>query len=132
MKETKLLIHTGDMMRYYLAVLIIIVLVTGCGGDKPLADRIKAEGLELDGPRTLQQSELPPGASSGQQFVLPTHCGDCGGKILIFANDADAGKMAEAWRKMGQYVYVKEGVLLQVNGKVEESVADRYGEVLLK
>jgi hypothetical protein len=120
-------------MKILLAVLIIMLIATGCGAEKPsLVDRIKSAGLEIEGVRTLQSSEMPPGAKSGQQFALPSHCSpDCGGKILVFDSEADAQKMAQAWGAMGQHVYVKGGTLLQINGRVDKAVADRYGEVLL-
>lgn len=113
---------------------IIMIVLTACGiGDKPLADRLTEAGLEVAGLRTLQDdNELPPGAESGQQFTIPAHCADCGGKILVFRNDTDAGRMADTWRAMGQHVYVKNGVLLQINGSIPAEVANQYGEVLLQ
>jgi hypothetical protein len=110
-----------------------MVILAACGaGKKPLAEQLAGAGLEVAGLRTLQGNELPPGAESGQQFTIPGHCANCGGKILVFRNDRDAGRMADTWRAINQHVYVKGGVLLQINGTIPVRVANQYGEVLLK
>ena len=121
----------------YILVIVSLLIVSGCavfGGDEPppLSERLKGAGLQVEALQDLGNNELPPGASSGQNFFIPAHCDGCGGKILIFGNETDAGRMADAWRGMGQHVYTKGGTLLQINGSIAPDVAQKYGNVLLE
>ena len=133
MTEKKPLPDKGEIMYFRMViVLIVAILLACCGGDVSLPERLTGEGLEVANLRTLQENELPPGAKSGQAFIIPKHCADCGGKILIFRNETDAARMADTWRQMNQHVYTNGGTLLQINGTIDKQVADQYGEVLLK
>jgi hypothetical protein len=125
-------------MRLNLVVLCIIILFvcTGCsddGKDETLPDKLRTAGLAVDQLRILPPGDLPGGASQGWVFLITEHCENCGGKILEFGqNTVEMNQIITLWRAMGQYVYTKDGTLLQINGQIPEAVAERYREVLLK
>lgn len=112
------------------ALLLVIILILAACGQPPTAQSViedwKAEGLEVAEVQELVGDNLPPGAISGVQFTIPSHCRGCGGKVIVFESADAAAVLGGVWEIMGEHVYLDEGLLIQINGKIEAGVAERY------
>ncbi len=98
------------------------------------ANELRAAGLEVENQQDLigVGDELPPGALTGVQFKIPSYCGTCGGKIIVFQSQEYVVPMADWLKGLGQYVYIKDTTLIQINPEVPEDVAQQYGAVLME
>jgi hypothetical protein len=98
------------------------------------ASELRRAGLEVDAPRNLARgrNELPAGSLSGVEFTLPSSCETCSGRVIIFAAAEDVPPMAEWLEGLGQYVYSRDNILIQIDGQVPPEVAAEYEAVLMQ
>lgn len=98
------------------------------------ADIFRAAGLEIENQQDLADvgGELLPGVLSGVQFDMPSYCDACGGKIIVFQSQEYVAPMADWLKGLGQYVYSKGTVLVQIDQEVPENVAQQYEAVLME
>jgi hypothetical protein len=98
------------------------------------ADVFRAAGLEIENQQDLADvgGELLPGVLSGVQFDMPSYCEPCGGKIIVFHSQEYVAPMADWLKGLGQYVYSKGTVLVQIDQEVPENVAQQYEAVLME
>jgi hypothetical protein len=76
-------------------------------------------------------------AIEGTRFFIPSVCADCGGRILSFSTKKDLtivqdyyAQMARFGAVLASWVYVKDNILLQINGELPEAGAQKYAKVL--
>jgi hypothetical protein len=98
------------------------------------AGTFRATGLEVENQQDLigVGDQLPPGALTGVQFEMPSYCTTCGGKIIVFQSQEYVAPMADWLKGLGQYVYIKGTVLVQIDQEVPENVARQYEAVLME
>ena len=124
-------------------VLVLLPVDAGTGAGEPRqapqtaqewADVFKAAGLEIENQQDLADvgGELLPGVLSGVQFDMPSYCDACGGKIIVFHSQEYVAPMADWLKGLGQYVYSKGTVLVQIDQEVPENVAQQYEAVLME
>lgn len=131
-------------MRRFVAVLIGLILL-GCS---PKFDRwtpdqgiaaLQASGLECTSPRamTAQDYGLAPMGKTGIRFLIPSLGGDAGGRLIAFEDKAQLDKARTYYVELGKgsaaffsWVYVRDNLLLQINGKLPEAQAKAYEAAL--
>ncbi len=105
-----------------------------------VAQVFRREGLEVDHPRPMTADDyglVPMLASEGTRFFIPSICADCGGRIMSFANKQDLTIVQDYYAQMehfgavlASWVYVKDNILLEINGDLPEADAQKYAAVL--
>jgi hypothetical protein len=124
-----------------LALVLFLLPDVGAGGPGQVpqtaqdwADVFRTAGLEIENQQDLAGvgGELLPGAISGIQFEMPSYCTTCGGKIIVFQSQEYVAPMADWLKGLGQYVYIKGAVLVQIDQEVPENVARQYEAVLME
>lgn len=105
-----------------------------------VVDVFVGAGLECSGVFTMQPSDYgiaPLVAERGLRFLIPSICEDCGGRIMSFADAASLSRMAEHYNALGKasamffsWVFVRENVLVQINGSLAEERAREYEAAL--
>ena len=137
------------MLRGLLSALIVCVVATACGGGSAPFDRwtpgqaveaFKAAGLEAENVRPMTKVDYglaPMVAEEGVRFFIPSLCADCGGRLLRFDNQAGLEKTRDFYVKMGgesallfSWTFVKDNVLVQINGDLPEEQARQYAKAL--
>jgi hypothetical protein len=95
---------------------------------------LRQAGLEVENPQDLASigEQLPPGASSGIRFDMPSYCDGCGGKLVVFESAEYAAPMAEWLQSLGQYAYSRGEILIQIDPQVPREVALQYWSVLME
>ena len=82
-------------------------------------------GLEVTNVTQLTSESLPPGSTSGIQFVIP-ECGECGGKVIQFSDIEAMNGMADIWQSMGQYITIADNILIQINDTLPAETAEQF------
>ena len=105
-----------------------------------VAEAFRRAGLEVDHPRPMTSDDyglVPMLAIEGTRFFIPSVCADCGGRIMSFANLQDLAIVQDYYAQMARFgavlaswVYVKDNILLQINGELAETAALKYKAVL--
>lgn len=105
-----------------------------------VADTFKAAGLEITDARPATKDDYgmaPMTAVEGSHFLIPSLCSDCGGRIFSFASQADLDKMKTYYVELGKssaaffsWVFVKDNILVQINGDLKEDKARQYETAL--
>jgi hypothetical protein len=122
-------------------VLVLLPVDAGTGESRQApqtaqewADAFRTAGLEIENQQDLAGvgGELLAGALSGIQFEMPSYCATCGGKIIVFQSQEYVAPMADWLKGLGQYVYIKGTVLVQIDQEVPENVARQYEVVLME
>jgi hypothetical protein len=94
----------------------------------------KAAGLEAENPRPMSKpqdyGQMPAIDVEGTQFNIPSAGEDALGHIYSFASEGDLEKMvayyANASADNFSWVYVKDNILAQIDGRLEEDKAKKY------
>ena len=135
------------MLRRFLLI-TIAVLACGCGGSgakELMCDQVvaafKAAGLEAEGVTVMETADygiVPKLATEGKRFLVPSLGDDSGGRIMVFKSTADRDKVKAAYDAMGaesamlfSWVFVRDNVLVQINGSLPEAQAKAYEAALL-
>ncbi len=105
-----------------------------------VVEAFKADGLEVGTPRSMTTDDyglVPMLAVEGIRFFIPSICADCGGRIMSFASQEDLTIVENYYAQMGRFgavlfswVYVKDNILVQINGELPEENAHMYQAAL--
>lgn len=137
-------------------LLAIVVTATPSGGSTPMptsshpfmvwdtqqvVDAFMAAGLEVSNPRQMTTDDyglVPMLATQGIRFFVPSVCSDCGGRIMSFTNEEDLIIVKDYYAQMARFgavlfswVFIKDNILVQINGELPEETARMY-EVALE
>lgn len=100
----------------------------------------KAAGLEAESARPMTKDDygMAPYVGQGIRFVIPSVCADCGGRILAIDDKADLQRARAFYDDLGKqsamlfsWTYVRENILVQLNGDLPEAQAKKYEAALL-
>ena len=141
-------------MRYALSsltMLLVLAVLVGCSGQaaKPVTGgdvvaAFKAAGLEAEGIKEMGPKDygIAPYVCKGTTFVIPSlgkaaDGSDQGGHVYVCENAQDLATIQTFFKKVGEasallasHLYVKGNTLLQINGKLDKALADKYGAAL--
>lgn len=100
----------------------------------------KAAGLEAEEIRPMTKDDYgmaPMTAVEGTRFLIPSLCSDCGGRVFSFASPEDLEMMKAYYVELGRvsaiffsWVFVKDNILVQINGDLPEEKAKQYEAAL--
>jgi hypothetical protein len=103
-------------------------------------DAFLAAGLEAADSRPMISDDyglVPMLALDGIRFFIPSICSDCGGRIMSFADAEKLQIVCDYYGQMGRFsavlfswVFVKENILVQLNGELPEADARQYEAAL--
>jgi hypothetical protein len=103
-------------------------------------DAFLSAGLEVSNPRLMISDDyglVPMLAVEGTRFFIPSICSDCGGRIMSFADEEKLVIVRDYYGQMGRFsavlfswVFVKDNILVQLNGQMPEADARRYEAAL--
>jgi hypothetical protein len=76
---------------------------------------------------------VPMLSMDGIRFYIPSICSDCGGRIMSFADAEKLQIVRDYYGQMGRFsavlfswVFVKDNILVQLNGELPEADARKY------
>lgn len=134
------------MLRRMLVMLIVVGALAGCGAPKPtgwtpaqVVAAFKAAGLPAENalPLTKEDYGLAPYVGSGLHFFVPTLCADCGGRVFAIENKEERERLQKFYVEMGKqsavlfsWVFVKDNIVVQINGDLPEAQAKAYDAAL--
>ncbi len=105
-----------------------------------VVEAFQTAGLEVSDPRPMTFDNyglVPMLAVEGRRFFIPSVCPDCGGRIMSFANQEDLtivenyyAQMARFGAVLASWVFVKNNILVQINGELPEEEARMYQAAL--
>jgi hypothetical protein len=105
-----------------------------------VVDVFLAAGLEATDVRPMVADDYgiaPLLAIEGTRFFIPSLCGDCGGRIMSFASQTDRDALQKYYKKLAEssalfftWVFVKDNILVQINGDLPEADARLYEAAL--
>jgi len=102
-----------------------------------VVDAFVAAGLECEEPQPITPDDTSFVPVEVTEFLLPSQCPDCAGRIYIFDNPSELQKARTYYTRLGQddpnqasWLYVKNNVLVQISGIVPQEQAREYGNVL--
>jgi hypothetical protein len=135
----------GHMQRFIVFVIVALVLVA-CGGAPSVSaedvlGRFKAAALDAETPTKMDAKAygLTPFLcqDGARRFLIPSLGPDSGGRLFVCANAGDATKLKTYYDKLGEgsaifhsWTYQKGGVLVQINGGLDQAQAEKYGAVI--
>lgn len=134
-------------MRRLSIVALLCILLAGCGGSptttspEAILSKFTAAGLEAEAPTKMQAADYGPAPllcqEGARRFLTPSLGPDNGGRLFVCGDAADAGKLKAYYDELGKasalfhsWTYQKGGVLVQLNGELEQAKADAYGKVI--
>lgn len=98
------------------------------------------QGLECESAYLMTEEDYgmaPRVDTAGWRFLIPSLCADCGGRIFTFANANDLNILKSYYDAFGQssralfsWTFVKDNILVQINGDLPEEKADQYRSAL--
>ncbi len=101
-----------------------------------------AAGLEVENTRPMTADDyglVPMLAVEGTRFFIPSVCADCGGRILSFTSEKDLTIVRDYYAQMGKFgavlfswVFIRDNILVQINGELPEATARLYEQALMK
>jgi hypothetical protein len=99
-----------------------------------IIDAFKAAGLEAENPRPMSQpqdyGQIPMIDVEGTQFNMPSLGEDGIGHIYSFASEGEIEKMIKYYSDAStdnfSWVYVKDNILVQLDGRLDEEKAKQY------
>jgi len=104
------------------------------------ANAFSAAGLESVDVRPITKDDYgmaPMTAVEGSRFLVPSLCADCGGRIFSFASQQDLEAIEAYYVELGRssslffsWVFVKDNILVQINGDLDEGLARQYEAAL--
>jgi len=105
-----------------------------------VAQAFKDAGLEYQDPKLMTKVDYgisPMSATEGIHFLVPSVCSDCGGRIFSFATEQDLKISQTYYENLGKnsaaffsWVFVKDNILVQINGDLPEDKAKLYQNAL--
>lgn len=135
------------------SVLLIPILLLGvfflisCGGSsfqkwssQQAVEVLQGAGLEVENPTPMTKDDYglaPMIATEATRFFIPSLCDDCGGRVFAFENADDLEAMQTYYEKLAEgsaiffsWVFVKDNILVQINGDMPEEQARQYETAL--
>lgn len=118
--------------------LIITIALTSCGKKTTGADVVaafKAVGLEAENISAMTADNYGPApyVCTGTRFLIPSLGIDNGGRIFVCDNTKDRDALENYYKKMGEssalffsWVFVKNNIVVQINGDLPEDKARQY------
>lgn len=108
---------------------------------RQVVDAFKSAGLEVGEVRENDVADIygaPTTALEFASFNIPSRGEDAGGLIFVFSSEADMQSVYNYYKEAGWYdnglyypwVFIKDNILLQINGILGKSMAQKYGEAL--
>lgn len=105
-----------------------------------VVDAFRSAGLGIADARPVTKDDYgmaPMTAAEGTRFLIPSLCPDCGGRIFSFTSQADLAAMETYYVELGRssaaffsWVFVKDNILVQINGDLAEDKAKGYQAAL--
>ena len=135
-------------MRRLPIIVLFVALLAACGGapaaatsPEDILSKFTAAGLEAETPTKMQAADYGPAPllcqEGARRFLTPSLGPDNGGRLFVCSDAADAGKLKAYYDELGKasalfhsWTYQKGGVLVQLNGELEQAKADAYGKVI--
>jgi len=109
-------------------------------GGEDVQAAILSAGLEYSDPREMKPEDFgmaPMVADEAVRFLIPSLCADCGGRTFILSSQADLDSLAEYYNELSKasamffsWVFVKDNILIQLNGTLPEETAQKYQSAL--
>ena len=105
--------------------------ITGPG----VVEAFQAAGLEAEGTRPMSVDDygLAPFVCDGTRFFIPSLGEDQGGRIFICPNNDDRMLLRDYYEGLAResaaffsWVFVRDSVLVQINGDLDEVTAAKY------
>jgi hypothetical protein len=106
-----------------------------------VVDAFKSAGLECESPSPMTKADYgaaPDVAIEGTHFLVPSVCSDCGGRIMSFSSAEDLQLTKAYYDNLGKvstaffsWVFVRDNILVQINGDLPETSAHKYEAALL-
>lgn len=100
----------------------------------------KSASLEVEEARPLTEDDCgvaPMRAIEGTRFLIPSLCSDCSGRIFSFSSQEDLDLTKAYYEELGKnsamffsWVFVKDNILVQINGDLPEEKAKQYEAAL--
>jgi hypothetical protein len=97
----------------------------------------KAAGLEIENPTLLAKPKdagLPVTYTDATSFAIPSAGGSDAGRIYSFASESDLEKMVDYYAQASadafSWVYVRDNILVRLNGELAEEKAKQYEAAL--
>jgi len=125
--------------------LLVLFLAVACGGSagshtpQDAIDAFLAAGLEAESPTSMGAEDygLAPFVGEGVRFLIPSLGEDSGGRVFAVGEADDRERLATYYESLGEqsaaffsWVFVKDNLVLQLNGSLEEDVARQYEAAL--
>ena len=119
-------------------LLIASFIITSCAKKVTGADVIsafKAAGLEAENPSPMTKDDygVGPYVCTGTHFFTPSIDATAGGRVFICDNDKDRDAIAGYYTELGKasalffsWVFIKDNVVVQLNGDLPEDKAKQY------
>lgn len=105
-----------------------------------VVDAFKIAGLEAENARPMTVDDYgmaPMLALEATRFIIPSLCADCGGRIMSFNKNEDLevvknyyDELAKSSALFFSWVFVKDNILVQINGDLPEPIAKQYETAL--
>jgi len=98
-------------------------------------------GLECEDPQPLAVDDgtAPFIADEATRFMLPSVCDGCSGRIYSFSDETQLNRARDYYIGLGEqdpqyfsWIYVRENILVQLNGRMPEEQARRYRQALMR
>jgi len=103
-------------------------------------EAFEAATLEVEGVRPMTVDDYGPApmtAVEGTRFLIPSLCEGCGGRVFSFASQKDLEAMEHYYVELGRatawlfsWVFVKDNIVVQINGTLPEEQARQYEAAL--
>lgn len=135
------------MIKRVCLVGLAVLSLMGCGSSVPnvtpddILAKFKAAGLEAESATPMQIKDYGAAPllcqNGATHFLIPSLCSDCGAHMFVCDNSSDAIKLKMYYDNLGKasailhsWTYQHNGVILQINGDLDQSKADQYGEII--
>jgi hypothetical protein len=136
------------MFRLWIVLLLGFTLLAACGGTPTTSitpdavlSNLKAAGLEAESAQAMQPADYGPAPllcqDGARRFLIPSIGEDKGGRLFVCSSEGDAAKLKAYYDELGKasamfhsWTYQKGGVLVQLNGELDQAKAEAYGKVV--
>ena len=105
-----------------------------------VVNKFHDSGLEVESSKPMTKADYgfaPMSAIEAIRFLIPSLCSDCGGRIFSFASEEDLNITRYYYEALGKssaalysWVFVKDNILVQINGDLPEGKAKAYKQSL--
>jgi hypothetical protein len=126
------------MKKIFSTAIVFVFLFTACAKQVTGADVVasfKTAGLEAESTHPMTKDDYGPApyVCTGTRFLVPSIGADSGGRIYICDNTKDRDAIANYYTEMGKasamlfsWVFVKDNIVIQINGDLSEDIARKY------